>query len=277
MLRYPSTLLTCLLVFTLAACQSNCSLAPSAETMDSPIVQDLKRQANGTSFNHSIYDALLEKHVNYENGRVDYKGLKKAEHKLDTYLDKLADANLTKLNRDSTKALLLNSYNAYTLKLIVEHYPDVESIRQLSDPWGTKRYEVGGYTLSLDNIEHNLIRPIYKDPRIHFAVNCASIGCPPLADFAYTGDKIDNQLETATERTLQDENYARLEGDTLYVTRIMKWYGSDFTRKDFEHTEKTLPTFVSKYVSDEMAEQIEAKDPGVDFLDYDWALNDLKR
>jgi hypothetical protein len=254
--------------------------APKAEKIDSPIIDRLEKgMESGTkTFDHSAYDELLGEHVRQREGLVDYAGLDEDEEKLDSYLESIASADLASLGREEQLALLINAYNAYTLKLIIENYPEIESIREIDAPWETARYTVGGFELSLDDIEHGIIRPVYKDPRIHFAVNCASIGCPPLRASAYEGADVDEQLDVATQDTLRDERYVRLEGDTLYLNKIFKWYGEDFIDDDFRNSAATVPRFVARYAREEVAELVEKEggSPTVSFLEYDWSLNDVE-
>ena len=268
-LRPPALLAAILIV-------SACS-APGAELIDSPLVDELRTgQSSGTqSFDHSALDTLLSTHVNAEAGHVDYTGLRDDRAELDAYLSALAEADATTLNEDDQLAMLINAYNACTLRLIVDNLP-VESIRDISDPWGEPRCEVAGYLLSLDEIEHGLIRPLYEDPRIHFAVNCAARSCPHLAEHAYTGAEVDAQLDARTRASLSDPKFARIEGDTLYLTKIMDWYGSDFTDPAYQGSTTELVDYVEIYTSEAIRARLQNDDaPKVDivFMDYDWALN----
>lgn len=242
----------------LSSCQP-----PKAELLDAPITAELRRgmQSGDESFDHSTYDALVREHVD-PRGHVDYGALKNDEAKLDAYLRSLARADLESLSTDEQLALLINAYNAFTLRLILDHYPNIESIRDIDDPWTTRRWVVGGHTLSLDDVEHGLIRPLFDDPRIHFAVNCASLGCPPLRRGAYTGAGIDEQLDEATRRALSDPRWARVENGTVKVTKVLDWYGSDFD---------SVPDFVARHASPELGNALKAGD--LEFLDYDWSLN----
>lgn len=254
--------------------------APAAEVLDSPIVEEMKegRQSGSASFDHSEFDALLDEHVDLDKGRVDYAGLKEDREKFDAYLDKIAEVEIEELGEDEQLALLINAYNAYTLDSILEEYPDIDSIRDLSDPFEAKRHKVASYTLSLDDIEHKLIRPIFKDSRIHFAVNCAARDCPPLRPDAYTGGEIDDQLDEATADVLGSSQFVRVEGDELRVTKIMDWYGDDFVDEDFDGHASSLPAYIEQHTpDDDVRSFIEAHDgePSVSFLDYDWRLNDV--
>lgn len=265
----------CSLLTSIEAC-----FAPKAERLDSPMAEELVQAKDqpgaSTTFDHARYDGLLRRHVRPDTGRVDYAGLKADEASLDTYLATLARADLKTLGRDAQMALLINAYNAATLKLIVEAYPGLESIRDLDDPWGTRRWVVGGEALSLDDLEHRLLRPVYRDPRIHFAVNCASIGCPPLAASAYTGPELEEQLRRATEQTLSDPVFARLEGGTLYLTSLLNWYGADFVDPDYAPRAESLPAWIVEHGPAALGERVAAvADVKVRFVDYDWGLNDL--
>jgi hypothetical protein len=268
-------------VAALSACSSGCVslFAPKAQLVDSPIVEELGEGSSGAGeFDHSIYAELLQAYVDYDTARVDYAGLKDDEAKLDAYLDQLKRAQLESLGDDASLALLINAYNAFTLKLILDHYPDLNSIKDIDSPWKTTRWVIGGHKLSLDDIEHGLIRPLYKDSRIHFAVNCASIGCPPLADWPYEGSKIDEQLDLAARRTLGDEHYARVEGDELLLTSVMNWYRRDFVGDEFSPSAESLPLYAARYAGEEVRALVEQKggEPAVGFIEYDWSLNDME-
>ncbi|MEZ4458825.1 MAG: DUF547 domain-containing protein [bacterium] len=255
--------------------------APDAQVIDNPIVKKLDEgQRSGTqSFDHSAWSALLKAASRPNEGRVDYAYLAQHRAELDAYLDSLAKADVAKLGRAEQFALLLNAYNANTVRLILENYPAVKSIRDLSDPWKTARYTVAGSVLSLDDIEHGLLRPIFKDPRIHFGVNCASIGCPPLADFAFTGPNVESQLDAVTRIALTNPRYARVNGDTLELTAILDWYGKDFVDETFVGSAKTVPVWVARFASEDVKKLVKAKGgaPNVVFKDYDWKLNDVAR
>lgn len=275
----PRTLPTLLLLAAALILASAC--APKAKTLEGPIVGQLRQgmKEGSASFDHAAFDALLGEVVREDAGRVDYAALAKKRAQLDAYLTTIASADLTKLGEREQQALLINAYNGYTLSLILEHYPGIDSIRDLKKPWKTKRHEVGGHTLSLDDIEHGLLRPLYRDERVHFAVNCASIGCPTLRAEAYTGARLDEQLEAAARATLSSERHVRVEGGKLLVTSILDWYGGDFTSAHYKGHADSLPAYVARYTRDEVRDFIDSKGgaPPVGFLAYDWDLNDVER
>jgi len=275
--RYANIIMLCGVVGLVCAA---CEPAPSADLLDEPIVDRLEQgisEGDGT-FDHGAYDTLLSAHVDETAGTVDYSGLAEQEAKLDAYLSEVAEADLAELSGDAQLALLINAYNAYTLKLILEHYPDIDSIRDIDEPWSTVRWEVGGQRLSLDQIEHGLIRPLYRDPRIHFAVNCAAVDCPHLAESAYTGAEIDEQLEARARATLSDDKFVRIEDGELRYTRVMHWYRSDFVDSAFDDHAESVPGYIVRYTRDEVRQFIEDHDgdPPSAPLSYDWALNDEK-
>ena len=217
---------------------------------------------------HTLYGNLLQKYL--KDGVVDYQGLKNEERTLDQYLDLLDQTNPDGLSRDEQLALYINAYNAYTLKLILENYP-VASIKDiggwLKGPWKIRFCRIGGKTLTLDEIEHDIIRPRFKDPRVHFAVNCASKSCPPLISEPYQGSILDNQLDANTRDFLNDPKENRLEGDTLYVSKIFKWL-----RKDFGGD---VVGFFLKYAQKDLKDRLSSKRDQIEikYLDYDWSLN----
>ena len=150
----------------------------------------------GETVDHSLYGELLEKYV--KKSMVDYRGFKKEEARLEAYLKVLEKVNAKHLSREERFAFYVNAYNAWTIKLILTGYPGIESIKDLGSlfksPWKKKICRIDGEVITLDDIEHNILRPQFKDPRVHFAVNCASRGCPPLLAEPYTGSRLDKQL-----------------------------------------------------------------------------------
>ncbi|MFQ5505630.1 MAG: DUF547 domain-containing protein, partial [Planctomycetota bacterium] len=158
-------------------------------------VEAYEKNPSGAVFDHSMLDALLKEHVR-KNGRVDYRSLGREAKQLDAYLDSLDRAKLPDMGRDEVLALLINAYNACTLRLILDYLP-LSSIRDIPADlrWDDRRWSMGGLTLSLTEIENEYLRARFREPRIHFAINCASIGCPPLRAEAYVGARIDAQLE----------------------------------------------------------------------------------
>ena len=231
-------------------------------------------------FDHGTWDALLERYTQMNGRKFDYPGLKTEEERFENYLNSIASANLPRLSAAEIEALFINAYNAYTIRTVLDHVSDdgtyyISSIRDIEDVFRRKRHTVGGFRLSLDNIEHNILRPIFKDPRIHFSVNCASFSCPPLPMQAFTGQSLDEQLERVTRSTLQNVDYVSIEEGVLLLTKILDWYGRDFVDPHYRGSEETLAEFVRKYATAEVASFIESRgaDAPIRFRHYAWTLN----
>ena len=243
-------------------------------------------------FDHSTLDSLLKEHVSTSDGgrstKVDYLAMKQSQSALTEYLSRTAEVSKTAFNswpKSDQLAFLINVYNARTIQLVLEGYPGIASIKDLgsvfSSPWGKDFVPLFGSKRSLDDIEHELIRGSgrYNDPRIHFAVNCASIGCPALRAEAYSGDRLDAQLEDQTRKFLSDRSRNRFRNGNLEVSSIFKWYGEDF--KAGYRGSRSPEAFLSLY--SEMlglseSDQRRLKDGGMQirYLNYDWRLNSLR-
>jgi hypothetical protein len=236
-------------------------------------------------YDHGAWDRLLNAHVvpirNGVSTQVDYGGMARERAALKAYLDGLSAVTTTEIEswpESERLAFLINAYNAWTVELILTAWPDLESIRDLGGlirtPWRKRFIPLLGEVRSLDDIEHGMIRAkgVYDEPRIHFAVNCASIGCPALRAEAYDAARLDSQLEDATQRFLADRSRNRLEDGRLMVSSVFKWYGGDFTRAGGVHG------FLAAYaeplgISGADAEALRANAIPIDYLDYDWGLN----
>lgn len=213
---------------------------------------------------HSSFTTILQEHVS-EDGFVNYKQLKKDEKKLDRYLDVLSD-NTPKSNwtRNEKMAYLINTYNAYTLKLILENYP-VESIKDIggifSSPFKKEFIPFDGELISLDDVEKGMLLKM-NEPRVHFAINCASESCPKLQNEAFEAKNLNKQLDEATkEFILSKEN--EIAKDQLELSKIFKWYASDF-----ENAAGSLIEFINPYLSVTIS-----KNASISFKDYSWKLN----
>jgi hypothetical protein len=227
----------------------------------------------GASFDHSRFDALLRTHVDAD-GLVDYAKLKDAEAQLDSYLGSLAAARFEELGRDEKLALLLNASNAVTLRLVLDHWP-LASIRDIpaAQRWDARRWRLAGENLSLNQIEHERIRPRFKEPRIHFALVCAARGCPPLRAEVYTGARLEEQLTNQARHVHSDDRWLRFDPSTgeLRLTELYNWYESDF---------RQLRASVPDYVALHAPSVGGALDAGqrveVLWIPYDWSLNEKR-
>jgi hypothetical protein len=238
-------------------------------------------QANAAP-RHALLGAVLTAHV--RNGLVDYRALKRDE-RLMRYLEQLAATDPAALpsGRDRL-AFWINVYNAQTLKLIADNYP-VKSIGELhfgkslvlatalrKTAWHTHRFIVGGREYSLDAVEHAILRPVFRDFRIHAAIVCAAASCPPLRSEAYEGDTIDRQLDEQMRLFLANPKLNRYDAadNTLHLSKIFSWFEKDFTGGRKTIVEALLPYFPA-----ETAEALKAKgrDTAIRYIPYDWALN----
>jgi uncharacterized membrane protein YdjX (TVP38/TMEM64 family) len=224
----------------------------------------------GPKIDHGVFDTLLRKHVD-EQGRVDYVGLKQHAAQLDAYIATLGTAPVAELGRNERLALLINAYNAFTLRLILDHAP-LKSIKDIpaEQRWDAKRWLLGGETVSLTQIEHEMIRPNFREPRIHFALVCAAKGCPPLRNEAFTAEKLDEQLESQTRYVHSHAAWFQFDPkqNVLKLTSLYKWYGDDFRQ-----VSGSVPAFAAQY-SDELKRALDAGQPvREEFMDYDWSLN----
>jgi hypothetical protein len=242
---------------------------------------------------HESWNTLLAEHVSPvnqgHNTSVDYKGFLAQRSQLKAYLNELEQISLLDFsgyNDAKQLAFLINAYNAWTVELILTEYPDIKSIRDLGSlfrsPWKKSFIPLLGNTYSLDDIEHKLIRGDnkYQEPRIHFAVNCASIGCPALREEAYNAHQLDTQLEQQTRRFLSDKSRNYLQDKQLYLSSIFKWYKGDFG-KGFRGA-NSLEAFLLLYsellgLTDDQSVELKNKKMTIDYLDYNWQLNDVKK
>lgn len=227
---------------------------------------------------HKIWDDVLRKHVKQE-GLVDYESLKGAQGSLDEYLNLLARTDPATLNTNGKLAYWINAYNAFTLKLILNHYP-VKSIKDIPRRWETKNWNAGGRMYSLNQIEHEILRKDFKEPRIHFAIVCASIGCPNLWNRAFTEDDIDQQLAEAGKNFFASPKHFKFEtrrgafgGDVtvMSLSKILKWFKEDFT----DGGKKPVTDFVLQYVDSSVKNRISQAGDAfkIKYLSYDWDLN----
>ncbi len=238
------------------------------------------------------WTGLLAKHVSWNAAGtasgVDYAGFAEDRQQLGEYLAALSAVSVDsyqRWNKAQRWAFLINAYNAFTIELILTKYPDLESIKDLgswfSSPWKQEFVDLLGTKRSLDEIEHELLRGSaeYDDPRIHFAVNCASVGCPALRPEAYTAEQLEAQLEDQTRRFLADRgrNRVDVQSQTVQVSKIFGWYGDDF-ELGFRGAD-SLAGFLALYaddlgLDDEQAAALAKGDYRIRHLDYDWLLND---
>jgi hypothetical protein len=224
----------------------------------------------GRTFDHSPLDTLLRAHVDAD-GLVDYEGLGRDGDALDAYLATLASAPFDRLGRDERLALLINAYNAFTLRLVLDHWP-LDSIKDIPSRkrWDARRFRLAGETVSLNQIEHERIRLRFREPRVHFALVCAARSCPPLRAEAYVGDRLEAQLADQTRRVHSGEQWLRFEpaSGTLRLTKLYDWYESDFLQ-----VTPSVEEYVAAHVPSLRAFLDTGRSVKIRWLPYDWTLN----
>lgn len=234
---------------------------------------------------HSTWQSVLDDYLvvtepgasSFDYGRATSDG---GAARVDAYVAMLTNIAIDDFNRDQQMAYWINLYNALTVKVVLDHYP-VESIRDIdispglfsSGPWGKKLITVEGRTLSLDDIEHRILRPIWGDPRIHYVVNCASIGCPALADTAFDAGNLEAQLDQAAEGFISHPRAVRRNQDGEWVlSSLYDWYRDDFGKSDAEFI-----NHLNRFAGPELAGMLgNAGELDIADYAYDWALNDVR-
>ncbi len=213
----------------------------------------------------SILNELLSKHVN-NSGWVDYKGLQKEEAKLDKYLTFLNSSDIKGWSENKRKAFWMNAYNAYTLKMILDHYP-LKSIMDIKlkekGAWDIPYAKVGGEVYTLNAIEHEILRPKFKDPRIHAGINCASYSCPPILNKAFTEANVNSLLELAFRNFVNDPLRNKISKDKIEISQLFDWFKSDFTDGE------SVIDYLNKYSKTKIS-----KTAKITYLKYNWALNE---
>jgi Protein of unknown function, DUF547 len=267
------------------------AMAAAAATLPpSPV----RAQPAGFDHSHAAWTALLRRHVRLLRGghatQVAYAGFQADRPALKAYLDSLSavtSATFGGWGKSERQAFLINAYNAFTVELILTRYPDLKSIKDLgsllSSPWKPSWIPLLGTRRSLDDIEHAMLRKRgdYDDPRVHFAVNCASIGCPALREEAFVAARLDAQMDEQALRFMSDRSRNRFNAQRgrLELSKIFDWFGEDFRLG--HRGIASLPAFAARYadqLADAPADRERIRAGGVDiaFTDYDWALNDAR-
>jgi len=260
----------------------------SAEVVDAP------------AFSYDQYASALEQYVD-DQGMVDYAALKKNRAELDRFIGSMGALNRESYERWDEQAQIAfwcNAYNAITLKRIIDHYPiekgswlnalrfPANSIRQISGVWDSLKTPVLGKEMTLDAIEHEVLRRQFEEPRIHMVLVCAAMGCPPLRREPYVGDRLAEQLDEQSKQFLSNPKKFRIDQgeDVVYLSPIFDWFGEDFksgyTPKsgfgNLGDKERAVLDFASGYVSEREKDYLEAGEYSIEYLEYDWSLNEQK-
>lgn len=219
---------------------------------------------------NSIWAKLLQEHVT-ATGQVDYRGFKADEKKLDQYLTVLSAVDPKPLTRSEQFAFYINAYNAFTIKLVLTKYPGINSIKEtgtfFTNPWQKKFIPLNGRTVTLDYIEHEILRPRFKDPRVHAAINCASKSCPKLLNIPYEPDTLESQLNLQARDFVNNPKKNLYVNNTLFLSKIFKWFEDDFGDNPIN--------FIRRYAEGSLKKTLDnaGQDIRIEYLEYDWSLN----
>lgn len=228
-------------------------------------------ESDSKPISHELWDSLLKKNV-AANGLVNYKGFVQDSLALNKYIRLLSDnhPNIKHWNEEERLAYWINAYNAFTVKLIIDNYP-VKSIKDIkkgipfvNTVWDIKFINIEGHEYDLNAIEHSIIRKRFDEPRIHFAINCASISCPPLHNEAFVAERIKTQLDGLAKSFINDPIRNEVGTEKAELSKIFKWFKGDFTKKT------DLRTFINKYANTPLKEGGD-----ISYKDYNWNLNEV--
>ncbi|WP_299408544.1 DUF547 domain-containing protein [Acaryochloris sp. IP29b_bin.148] len=261
---------------------SSCANLPFIGAEDIPVQASID---TSKPFSNDEYAKLLAQYVTDE-GWVNYTELQQNRGALDRYYAQLAAVTpdtYKSWSTDKQLAYMMNAYNALTLLAIIEQEPLKGSIRDIPGVWSSKKFQVAGESKTLNNIEHDIIRPTFNEPRIHAALVCAAKSCPPLRNEPFTAENVDAQLEDQVKRWLArpDSGFQiDRQENKVYLSKIFDWYGDDW-KPDFavkdqfsgDDKQKAVLNFISNYVSAEDQAYLKAGKYQVSYLDYDWSLN----
>lgn len=246
-------------------------------------------------FDHDYRDLAKLLHDHVRGSRVAYEALRSHRVALDGVVAQLGEPGGDEergWTRDQRLSFWINAYNVFTLRAIVDHYPirsaiftlqPRNSIRQIDGVWTRLTWRAAGRTVTLDDIEHKILRPQFKEPRVHFAVNCASVGCPPLGVDPYRPATLDTQLDEAARRYLASERGLTVDGNTVRITKILEWYGEDFVARFApdaagapDRIDRAIRAVVAQFGPSAAADLARQPSARIRFLDYDWSLNDVQ-
>lgn len=269
---------------TIACSNLNSSSQAQVETKTKETQVQLTETSANQPFDYQDYAEVLKQYVD-EQGLVDYTGLQANRVQLDRFNQSLGEVSAQTYDswEEAEKiAFLSNAYNSFTLQSIIDQEPLKESIRDISGVWNRRKFVLTGEEKTLDNIEHDILRKEFNEPRIHVALVCAAISCPPLRNEPYTAQNLDTQLTDQTAKFASSPHGFEIdkEDNKVYLSSIFKWYGKDFIKtygNDDEFSGNAQQRAVLKYFNSKLnpedSQFIASKDYKVKYLDYDWSLN----
>lgn len=256
-----------------------------------------KPEPTQEEFSYEPYARVLQTYVN-DKGMVDYAALKQQRDKLDAFITaigRLDPETFAEWNDQKKIAFWTNAYNGITLQAIIDHYPiegswfslyPQNSIRQIAGVWDKQQHWVMGKKMTLNHIEHKILRVKFNEPRIHMALVCAAMGCPPLRTEPYRGEKLDKQFDDQTRTFLANPDKFRIDRpeNRVYISKIFQWFGKDFIETylpengfgEFKTAERASLAFMSGYLPEEDADYLRQGKYDLKYLDYDWSLNEQK-
>jgi len=250
--------------------------APEAELWE---LWQTHNEESSNIIEHKNWTLFLQNNIHQGKdgvNRLNYAVISSTDRNLlRSYIERLQKINISEYRRSEQLAYWINLYNAVTVDIVLAHYP-VKSIRDIDispgffadGPWGKKIIRVNNEELSLNDVEHRILRPVWKDARIHFAVNCASIGCPNLNQQAFLAETIDEQLNSAARSYIAHPRGVKITDDGVIVSSIFSWF-----QQDFGETEEDVIRYIKKYAKTNKASSLD----GIQFFyddEYDWSLND---
>ena len=275
---------TSLLILATVMLLPSCGVVATQNTPISQTVENQTTEASKSqSFSYEDYAEVLSTYVN-ENGEVDYAQLKENRAALDRFnqsLGQVTRATYESWTESEQIAFWVNAYNSFTLQAIIDKYP-VKSIKNIPGVWKFLKFEILGESMTLDGIEHKVLRKEFNEPRIHMALVCAAVSCPYLRQEPYEGDKLEAQLEENTIQFLSlDSNFSLdAEAETVKLSAIFKWfkedweatYGTEEKFTKFNSKEGSVLNFITNYVEGEDLTKLEGAQK-ISYIDYDWSLN----
>lgn len=241
-------------------------------------------QAKPLDQSHAAWDKLLRSTVHLlpdgRQTRVNYREVQKREAELRSVLDEYSRVDYAQFNawsRAQQMAFLINSYNAFTVQLVLTGYPEISSIRDLGSPWKKRFFTLLEEERNLDWIEHDQLRARYSDPRVHACINCASIGCPSLRREAFVAERLNAQLEDSFRSFLRDRTKNRVRQARIEASAIFDWFGQDFKTDGVGSLEELFAKYADALTDLPLEQaQIKARKMPFEFMDYDWSLNDYR-
>ncbi len=277
-------LATISLISSLLFTTGGCSLANTSNTTTEPTTNQSSLVASNQEFSYEDYANVLASYVD-DQGLVDYQSLQSNRAQLDKFnnsLGAVSAATYASWNESEKLAFLINAYNSFTLQSIIDRQPLPKSIRDIPGVWKSRKFNIAGTQKTLNNIEHDTLRVEFNEPRIHAALVCAAISCPPLRNEPYTAEKVDEQLKDQSLKWLASSHGVEIDSANkkVKISAIFKWFGKDWVANYGETSkfkgsqkDKAILNFISQHISAQDKQLLEQGNFKINFLKYDWSLN----